>query len=356
MDAKTQLQEYKQKLDIELNKYLTAKVQEADRISPLTRELMEYIADLTLRGGKRIRAALMYYSYVAHGGKNTDEVLLASMSMELSETYLLIHDDIMDNDSLRRGGMTINTSYRQIGENLYHDKINTRNFGNSMAMLAGNVACALSNELIARSNFDKKDIVRALDELNRVYVVEQYGQMLDVLSQLRENITTKDVLLVHQLKTAPYTFEGPLRIGAILAGADEKSLQKLSDYAIPLGIAFQIQDDILGMFGSEEKLGKPVISDLKEGKKTLLILKALDRATARQREIIEINLGNKKTTMNGLKDVREVINQTKSLDYSKAMAKKLVEEAVSAMNLLKLKKEGSVFLQNIADYMINREY
>jgi geranylgeranyl diphosphate synthase type I len=154
----------------------------------------------------------------------------------------------------------------------------------------------------------------------------------------------------------PYTFDGPIKIGAILAGANDSSLEALSRYSVPLGKAFQIQDDILGMFGTEEKLGKPVTSDLKEGKKTLLILEALSRANKNQKEIIELNLGNKKVTYNSLKQVRKVIEETGSLEESNSFAKQLVEEAINELNKMKLRKEGKDFLLNIAEYMIKREY
>ncbi|MEK9156365.1 MAG: polyprenyl synthetase family protein [Patescibacteria group bacterium] len=356
MEVKEKLASYKKELDVELAKYLEQKRGEAAKISPHAKELIDHITDLTLRGGKRIRAALLFYSYLAHGGKNRPEAIRASCAMEMAETYLLIHDDIMDNGLLRRGGLTVNEIYRQIGESKFHDKINTRNFGNSIAMLGGNIAAALSCEVITQTKFHPENIRRALCELSRVYVAEQYGQMLDMLSEIRDDIKVADVLLVHQFKTAPYTFEGPVKIGALLAGAKDKYVERLSDYALPLGVAFQIQDDILGMFGSEEKLGKSVTSDLKEGKKTTLILEALARATPAQREIIEINLGNNRTTINALKQVREIIEKTGSLEKSKKMAEKLVRQAIDSLTKLRLKEEGKSFLVDIADYMIKREY
>ncbi len=121
-------------------------------------------------------------------------------------------------------------------------------------------------------------------------------------------------------------------------------------------MAFQIQDDILGMFGTEEKLGKSITSDLKEGKKTLLILDALEKSSPAQKEIINLNLGNKKVSMAGLNSVRKVIEETGSLEESKKLATSLVQKAIDALNKLKLEKEGQDFLLGIADYMIKREY
>jgi len=356
MDAKSKLKAFKNQIDKELKKYLTLKIKEAKRISPHAVELMEHVADLTLRGGKRIRPALFYYSYLAHGGDNKAEALKAAMAIELSETYLLIHDDIMDNDDLRRGGETIHESYKKNAENKYHSRTNSVSFGNSLGILAGDLANALSNKVLAERKFKASYVCDALLELNKVYTLEMYGQTLDIISEVENHVTKDDVVLIHQLKTVPYTFDGPIKIGAILAGANKKDVLRLEKYSLPLGTAFQIQDDILGMFGTEEKLGKPVTSDLKEGKKTLLILDALEKTNKEQKEIININLGNKKVTYASLRAVRKVIEETGSLAHSKNLAHELVQGAMDAVYKMPLKKEGKDFLVGIAEYMVNRDY
>lgn len=356
MDAQKTLKEFKKDLDKELKQYLDLKIDEANNLSPKAAVLMEHISDLTLRGGKRIRAALLFYSYLAHGGRDRKMALLVSMSMEMAETYLLIHDDIMDDDSLRRGGTTIHANYEQMCKTKYRRKADPYRLGNSMGILAGDIACAFSNEIIANSKFKDQNIKNALSELNRVYAIEGYGQALDVFAELDSETSKNDVDLVQRLKTVPYTFEGPTKIGAILAGAKQKDIARLEQYSIDLGTAFQIQDDILGMFSSEEKLGKPVTSDLEEGKKTLLILDALEKAEPAQKEIICKNLGNKKATFSDLEDVRRVIEETGSLNYSIQLAKKLAERAKITIEKSKLKKEGKDFLSGVAEYVINREY
>ncbi len=357
MDAKQKLKLFKIEVEKELKEYFKVKTKEAAKISPYCKELMEHISDITMRGGKRIRAALLYYSYLAHGGTNKKQALRVSMSMELAQTFLLIHDDIIDNDSLRRGGLTIHKSYELLGEERYHGKTNTRSFGSSVALLAGDLTSSLSNEVIAESRFAANFISQALLELNQMYTKEYYGQFLDVLSELREDVGPKDVILTHQLKTVPYTFDSPIKIGAILAGASSKNLHKLSDYASPLGVAFQIQDDILGMFGSEEKVGKPVTSDLREGKRTLLILNALEKANKEQKLTIEMNLGNRRVNVKGLKDVRKVIKDTGAFDRSRKLAKKYVNDSLKSLSKNKnLRGEGKDFLLGIAEHVVNREY
>lgn len=356
MDAIRNLNDFKSKIDIKLKKYLFKKANEAKKTSKIAEELMNHISDLTLRSGKRIRASLLYYSYLAHGGTKKEEALKASMAMELSETYLLIHDDIMDDDLFRRGGITIHNAYRQDFENNFPEKANPRNFGNSMGILAGDIACALSNELLCEVNFEDKLKNKAICELNKVYSIEGYGQAMDIISGIKNNLDKDNLLKIHQLKTVPYTFDGPIKIGAMLAGADDKTIMQLSRYTVPLGTAFQIQDDILGMFGSEEKLGKPVTSDLKEGKKTLLIIHALEKATPEQKEIILFNLGNKRITTADLIKVRDIVKQTGSLKKSKDLARSLVKEAINELKKIKLQTEGKKYLLGIAEYMINREY
>lgn len=355
-DAKKELESFKIKLDKELEKFFDKKLFEAKKISPEAYELMSRIEDLTLRGGKRIRAALLYYSYLAFSGKNREAALFASMSMELAETYLLIHDDIMDNDVLRRGGITIHHQYKNKALKNELSKISAKNYGVSMAILAGDIACALSNEIIINSKFEPKLCNKAVRELNKIYTLEGFGQSMDIETQFKRNVKKSEVLSIYGLKTVPYTFDGPLRIGAILAGASDGRLEKLSRFANYLGLAFQIQDDILGMFGSQEKLGKPVTSDLKEGKKTLLILEALKKANHKQKEIINQNLGNKSVAISNLKQVRRVVAETGSLQVSKNFAEKLVDRAIKELNQIKLKRIGKRFLLGIAEYMINRDY
>lgn len=356
MNALNDLKEFKIQIDKELKNFFVRKIVEAEKVSPDAKLMAELIADLTLRGGKRIRAALLYYSYLGFNGTDKEAALKASMSMELSETFLLIHDDIMDNDSLRRGGRTIHETYRRICNEKYHSKIAASHFGKSIAMLCGDIACAWSNEIIAESKFNYSDVQRALQLLNQIYVIECYGQTMDLYSQLKENVKKEDVILIHQLKTVPYTFDGPIKIGAMLAGANDEQIRGLEGYSLPLGTAFQLQDDILGMFGTVERTGKPVLSDLKEGKKTLLILSALEHADEKQKAVIVSNLGNRKASINDLKHIRKIIIETGSLQESKDLCEKLVYESIDSINHVEINSIGKDFLLGIADWMVKRDY
>ena len=356
MNAKETLKNFKGDVEKEIEKYFELKRKEASEISPHCKEMVDFVADMTLRGGKRVRAAILYYSYMAHGGKDKKAIMKVAVAMELMQTYLLIHDDIMDNDNLRRGGITVHKAYQSIGEERYPES-NTRHFGVSAGLLAGDLAGTMANEIMMQSGFEFSYLSKALNIFNTMYIKEYYGQLLDILSEMRNDVTKDEVILTHQLKTVPYTFDAPLKMGAVLAGADERELKKLDQYAIPLGTAFQIQDDILGLFGTQEKLGKPVASDLREGKRTLLILDAIDKGDKDQKGVIAMCLGNRRVNMGGLKAVRKVIEDTGALKKSQELAEKYVSDALAALSKNKnLDGEGKEFLLGIADYMVKREY
>jgi geranylgeranyl diphosphate synthase type I len=181
--------------------------------------------------------------------------------------------------------------------------------------------------------------------------------MLDVLSSVKSEISEEDVFEIHEHKTATYTYQTPISVGAILAGATDKDVKILDGYAIPGGIAFQIRDDILGMFGDEMTLGKATISDLREGKHTLLIIKALEKGNKAQTKVITQALGNPNVTQEMADKVREIIIETGSLEYSKKTGRKFVLKAKKALaKMPNWNGEGRKFLDGVADYMIERDF
>ncbi len=318
-----------------------------------SKEACEILEEYTLRGGKRIRAILMIVGYKMMGGEDEDEIIRASSSLELIQSYLLIHDDIMDESELRRGKATVHKIYEE-----KHLKMGfggkPKKFGESMAIILGDLADAYAMQILASSNFPAELKVRAIHKLNEIIEYTGYGQIIDIYSGVVDDFKEEDLLLLHKYKTARYTIEGPLALGIIMAGKDPAGIEK---FAIPVGVAFQLQDDILGLFGNEEELGKPVTSDLAEGKKTLLIIKALENGNEEDRKIILDALGNPAVTYEQLEMVREVVRRTGSLDYSKNLAEKLVSEAKEALKSMEVvDEEMREFLLWLSDYMIRRRY
>lgn len=355
MDAKAKLKEFAARVEGELQKYFTSLTPEAARLAPEAAEALSHLQEYTLRKAKRLRAALFYYTYLMLGGKDEAEALRASMFIELIQSYLLIHDDVMDQDELRRGKPTVHTIYKNLHQQRNYS-LDPLHFGESQAINVGDIACHLALDVLATANFPSEHKVNALHRLNKQIVTVGFGQMLDVFGSVQENVLETDVLRIHNYKTAVYTYETPLTVAALLMGANDKDNLVLSGYSIPAGIAFQIQDDILGMFGDEEKQGKANDGDLREGKHTLLIVKALEKATSSEAEAIHTALGNADLTQQMADNVREIVTKTGSLDYSKQLAIRLVKDAKAALAARpEWQGPGREFLDGIADYMINRD-
>lgn len=356
MEAIELLKNYKKQFDPILEKYFSGKIKEAGRSHKLAKEAVKMIADFTTAGGKRIRPAILYYAYLAQGKRSEEKVIKVSMSVELTHSFLLIHDDIIDKDEKRHGTSTLHERYKKIGKRIAPQKDNIH-FGNSMAMLAGDMASAMANEIIFTSHFSPEVIIKALDKLQKIVYAIVPGEMLDVVMEARGKTTEKEILSMYEGKTSSYSFEGPLHLGTILAGVDsDEILKKYSRYAMPLGVAFQIRDDILGIFGNEKKIGKPVGSDVIEGKQTLLLLKAKEMADSGQKKVLNDCLGKKDLKKSELEEFRRVIKETGSLEYCQKLSEKMVAESLQALEEIDIKnEEAKVFFKGLAEYMIRRE-
>lgn len=355
MEAIELLKKYKKRLEPFLKDYFKRKIRQAEKNNPLAKEAVRIIADFTLASGKRIRPALVYYGYLAAGGKDGKNILEASMGIELIHSFLLIHDDIIDRDEKRHGIPTVHSQYRKIGQRISPQK-DSAHFGNSMAIISGDIAAAMANEIIFNAKFAPEIIIKALDKLQDIVYVTIPGEMMDVVLENRGHATEKEILSMFENKTSRYTFEGPLHLGSILAGGGDKLLDSFTKYSLPLGKAFQIRDDILGIFGDEKELGKPVGSDVVEGKQTLLLIKALEKGSKDQKNKLKKYLNKKDLSKKELEEFRKIIKETGSLEYCQNLAKNFVNESLLALEKIDFKnKEAEFFLKGIARYIIERE-
>lgn len=339
MKAIDQLKKFKTKIDEELGKFLEEKLRESEKIDPEVKRLVEVIKDIVLRGGKRLRPAFVYFAYKACGGKKEKAIIYTSQAIEFLHTFALIHDDIIDKSEKRRGKPAVHQILGEPG-----------------TILAGDLCFVFADEIFTNSAFEDKIIreVQKIYDLLREEVV--FGQYLDVLVAKEKTVAEEKIMKILEYKSGKYTIERPLHLGAALAEAPLKTFKVFSQYGIPLGIAFQIQDDILGMFGRSEESGKPVDSDLKEGKKTLLVVKALEALGGKEKENFLSLLGNPNCSFADLKWARKIIKATGALEYSQNLAKKLIQKAKTAIGGYSLEKEGKEYLLGIADYMLERRY
>lgn len=357
MDVQKTLVDLKKKIDPEIEKYFVKVIGETEKIDKNVTNALKHVRKIVMSGGKRARAIFMCQGYLAAGGKDFEKILKASVSIELIHIFLLIHDDIIDQDALRHGVTTIHTHYEKIGRRFLRNK-NPEHFGNSMGIIVGDMMAALGNQVLFESDFPPKLIIKALIKLQKIVSLTIIGETEDVYIENMGRASEEEIMRMYKNKTAKYTVEGPLHLGATLAGAPEKFLEALSEYSIPVGIAFQIQDDILGIFGNEEKMGKPVGSDVRQGKQTILVIKAYEKANSEQKMILNNTLGKKDLTLKDLESFRKVIVETGSLDYAKKLSRKFIEKGKGALInpglKVKIKKEAVDFLLGVADYIIQR--
>lgn len=309
-------------------------------LAPDALEIVAAIETLTMRGGKRYRPALAYAAYCAVGGEPSDDIVTAGASLELLQTYLLIHDDWMDADEERRGGPAVHVALR--GE--HRDP----HLAASLAVLAGNLASAYAWELLTRVDVPEPRLRAAIDVFLAIHQEVVIGQHLDLVGSER-------VSLMQQLKTGSYTVRGPLAIGAVLAGADAAQRAALEAYGAPLGEAFQLRDDLLGTFGERRLIGKPTGGDLRAGKRTALIAEAEARARGADREAIAGVLGDENASEAALERARAALIACGARAAVEARVLVLLERAKGALEGAPLTAAGVRMLRELADQLAIRE-
>lgn len=352
MDAKDYIKDYLEKTAPILANFFKEKEKEAARISPLAAEMMRIY--LAFMGGKNIRGALTKLGYECFGGKDEKAILEASLMVEITHAFLLMHDDIMDKDSLRRGMPTINVQYENLHQERY-SKGDPRHYGICLAIDLGDAGFALSHLILAKASFSAEIKERVLRRFDTQILTTAFGQAIDVSYEHQDKVAEEDVMRVHHYKTANYTITGPLQYGATFAGAGEREIEKIENYGLPVGIAFQLRDDELGIFSSEEKLGKPIGSDIRENKNTLLHLKSLELAGQEDKKFLKYAYGNCNLTADEVRKVQEITMKSGAFSYSQKLARALVEKGKKFVPQIAADLEFQDTLYKMADFMIERE-
>lgn len=315
----------------------------------IAREMITHARSHNLAPSKRIRSAFVFNSFQLSGQTEQASLWQVAAAIELVHTALLIHDDFMDQDLMRRGFETTNSYYaKKYGEH----------YGDAMAVNVGDMVLSLGYETFMRSGFEPRLLVEAMAHLQRTIFNTVIGQAHDVTLGYIDNWSEEDVLSVHIAKTGYYTYENPLIVGALLAGLQPEVLEILRRYAADGGIAFQLQDDILGVFGDPDKTGKSADSDLLQGKATLLVHRVLSQGSEQQKAAVLQVWGKKQATANDLEAAKQAIVESGSLAYNKQKAVELASKAAETAAELRafpLKTEAIDFIQGVAEYMVDRE-
>lgn len=299
--------------------------------------LYESIREFALRKGKRIRPLLLILSYKGYcpGHKRISPSLYrASTCMELLHNFMLIHDDIIDRSHLRRGKPTLHKLLGKIVRTAQREKL-----GYDLGIIAGDIVYALAIDAFLSMKEAPRRKEKALKYFIQTAAFTAMGEFIDTVqgAEKLNKVKEKDVFLNYTLKTARYTFDCPLIVGAILAGANKHDIQKLSRLGILVGQAFQIQDDIIGVFDSQKNIGKSVLSDLSESKKTLLVCHAYKQLNAPKRKLFAGLFNKPRKTYQDLRAIRKIFVDAGSLRYSLREIAGRVHKTIAILKGLKMK-------------------
>lgn len=330
---------------------------QAERLAPLGDDAGALIAEArtALRGGKRLRAAFCWWGYTAISEPTDADraaLLRACAAFEFLQASALVHDDLMDASDTRRGRpathRAFETSHQQHGWT--GDPVQ---YGAAAAILLGDLLLTWADELLRRCGLGWERVGAALDlfDLCRSEVVA--GQFLDVSVQARAKADVETAMTVLRFKSAKYSVERPLHIGAALAGADQHQIEALSDYGLPLGEAFQLRDDQLGVFGDPEVTGKPAGDDLVEGKRTVLVAKALDALGPEDADVLDRSLG-RGLSPDEVELLRGLIRTSGAEQQVEELIDVLTRDAVTALGSPRLRAEAAPGLRAMAEAATRR--
>ena len=337
----------RQRVGKALAAFLSEQAPRLDAISESLGPLQDAVADFLLSGGKRLRPGFCYWGYRGAGGADDDAIVTAASCLELLQACALIHDDVMDGSDTRRGQPAVHRRFATVHRSNGWTG-DPEAFGMSAAVLLGDLCLIWADELLNRSGMPAEALLRAELVYDEMRVELMAGQYLDLLEQAVGGGTVESALRVARYKSAKYTIEKPLHMGAALAGAGQEVLTGYSGYGLPLGEAFQLRDDVLGVFGDPATTGKPAGDDLREGKRTALVAMALSAATPAQEAVVRRHLGDPHLTDTGVADLRQVICETGALERVESLIAELMDDALTALRAAPVEDEARSVLAELA--------
>ncbi|MFA7323339.1 MAG: polyprenyl synthetase family protein [Candidatus Nanopelagicales bacterium] len=311
-----------------------------------------------MSGGKRFRPAFCYWGWRAAASREDllahhAAVLEASSSLEFLQACALIHDDVMDGSDTRRGLPAVHRRF----ESLHHDEhwVGTGvMFGIGSAILLGDLCLSWADQMFLMTALPPASLSRAKTVFDVMRTELMAGQYLDLLEQARSNTSIDRARTVVRYKSAKYTIERPLHLGAALAGASDAVVSAYTDFGLALGEAFQLRDDLLGVFGDPAQTGKPAGDDLREGKRTVLVALAFERATGAQRELLSRQLGNSALSSAEVDEIREILMSTEALTATEELIQTQTAAAMSALDAAPISAEGRAALAELVDAVTRR--
>lgn len=335
-------------LDAALSRILPRLAAVHPALAPLADELGRFCV-----GGKRIRPALLLLGYEAAGGTDRRLVTGPALALELLHTCALAHDDVIDRAETRRGRPAIHRRFAEA-----HREADLAGdadaYGDAIGILLGDLAFVHADEVFLDTQLAPPQLLAGFRWFTALREEVMAGQVLDLHAAADRTTDRELVLTVATLKSGRYSVTRPLQVGAVLAGAGQDLVEALMGFGDPLGRAFQVRDDLLGVFGAEQLTGKSNASDLAEGKRTLLVTEALERLDAEGARELRAGLGDAELTSTDADRLRELITACGARAAAETFVAEAVEEALSALDALALPDAVSGVLRELAGYLGDR--
>ncbi len=357
-DYEAIVKEEQQRVNDALSKYLDSKIEQVSRLGDWHTKYYANIREYIMRGGKRLRPILVAIGYKAiREVVDIDHLYRAACSVEILHNGSLLHDDLIDHDETRRGGKTFHATYRDWYKNRSKNMEKAQDFGMTMAILGGDSLLNMGAEAISESQLDPEIEVKCQRLYQTAFQYLADGVMLEMTMMNQKDTSPGTYLEMVAMKTA-VLFEKSLLMGATLANATESQLNALQEYGIKVGQAFQMQDDILGTFGDEEITGKPADGDIREGKKTMLVILAYRNANEEQRNLLENLLGKEGMNDDEVEQVRQLFRDTGALRETEDLMMDLLGKGQDALEatIPPLIERYKNFLLNLSQFLVERKY
>ncbi len=297
---------------------------------------------------------LLLLGHRAAGGTDDDAVMGPALALEMLHTCALVHDDVIDRADTRRARPTVHREYAALhaGRGMRGD---ADAFGEAVAILVGDVAFVQADDLFLQAQVDDRRLLEGLRAFTALREEVMAGQYLDLVTSTTGQGDRAAVLQVATLKSGRYSVTRPLEVGAVLAGGDATLVEGLRRFGDPLGRAFQVRDDLLGLFGRPEETGKSVQSDLAEGKHTLVIVEALERLEGMDRDRLSAMLGDHDLGADDAAVARELIERSGARRAAEAYVVASVEESLAALDTLSVDDGVAKALRDMATRLTDRD-
>jgi geranylgeranyl diphosphate synthase type I len=342
-------------IEAELASYLRCRTADADAIDPAFGQATESLRAFVLGGGKRIRPTFAWWGWRGAGGvagsPDAAAVLSAISALELLQACALVHDDLMDASATRRGRPTVHVQFARRHADAGWSGRPAR-FGAAAAILLGDLAMVWADDMFRSAGLPPAAFARAAEPWQAMRTELLGGQFLDVLHQSTGDTSARAALQVDRYKTAAYTVERPLHLGAAIAGADPEVVAAYRRFGADIGVAFQLRDDLLGVFGDPEVTGKPAGDDLREGKRTLLLAIAVERAEllgdTAARNAVTAAVGNPDLDSAGVERVRTLLTDLGAVQAVEQRIAALTGSALDALTTVDVREPAASQLAELA--------